>query len=62
VPALILVGREDALTPVADSEKMQSTIAGSRLVVIDNAGHVSNLEQTDQFNDALLTFLNEVSA
>ena len=60
VPALIIVGREDAITPVADSEKMQSRIAGSRLVVIENAGHVSNLEQTEQFNDALLGFLSSV--
>ena len=60
VPALILVGREDAITPVADSEKMQSRIEGSRLVVIENAGHVSNLEQTEQFNDALLGFLSTV--
>ena len=60
VPALIIVGREDAITPVADSEKMQSRIEGSRLVVIENAGHVSNLEQTEQFNDALLGFLSSV--
>jgi 3-oxoadipate enol-lactonase len=60
VPALILVGREDAITPVADSEKMQSRIEGSRLVVLENAGHVSNLEQTEQFNDALLGFLSTV--
>jgi 3-oxoadipate enol-lactonase len=60
VPTLILVGREDAITPVADSEKMQSQIEGSRLVVIENAGHVSNLEQTEQFNDALLGFLSSV--
>jgi 3-oxoadipate enol-lactonase len=60
VPTLILVGREDAITPVADSETMQSLIEGSRLVVIENAGHVSNLEQTEQFNDALLGFLSTV--
>lgn len=59
VPALILVGREDAITPVADSEKMQAKIAGSRLVVIENAGHVSNLEQTEQFNSALSAFLEK---
>lgn len=61
VPTLILVGREDTITPLADSEKLQSRIEGSRLIVIESAGHVSNLEQTDQFNDALLMFLNEVS-
>src|SRR6185436_8620610 len=58
-PTLILVGAEDAITPVADSEKMRDCIAGSRLVVIENAGHVSNLERTEQFNEALLKFLRE---
>src|ERR1043166_8933138 len=43
VPTLILVGAEDAITPVADSEKMQNAIDDSRLVVLDHAGHVSNL-------------------
>ena len=62
VPTMIVVGREDAITPVADSEKMQSKIAPSRLVVIENAGHVSNLEQTEQFNFALLRFLDRVFA
>jgi len=57
VPTLILVGAEDAITPVADSEKMHRAIAGSRLVVLENAGHVSNIERTQQFNDALLEFL-----
>ena len=60
VPTMIVVGREDAITPLADSEKMQSKIAGSRLVVLENAGHVSNLEQTEQFNFALLRFLERV--
>src|ERR1043165_8437284 len=60
-PALILVGREDPITPVRDSEKMNRAIAGSRLVVIDNASHVSNLERTDQFNEELVRFLNSLS-
>src|SRR5215203_2309200 len=59
VPTLILVGAEDALTPVADSEKMQHAIDNSRLVVLDHAGHVSNLERTQQFNDELLHFLSQ---
>jgi pimeloyl-ACP methyl ester carboxylesterase len=57
-PTVILVGREDPITPVADSEKMHREIAGSRLVVIENAAHVSNLERTDQFNEELMRFLN----
>jgi len=60
-PALILVGREDPITPVQDSEKMHREITGSRLVVIDNAAHVSNLERTEQFNDELVQFLNSLS-
>ncbi|HKU74900.1 MAG TPA: alpha/beta fold hydrolase [Pyrinomonadaceae bacterium] len=62
VPALILVGAEDAITPVADSEKMNERVAGSRLVVLENAGHVSNLERTEKFNEALLDFLRESSS
>ena len=58
VPTLILVGAEDAITPVADSEKMHQAIAGSSLVVLDHAGHVSNIERAKQFNDALLHFLS----
>ncbi|HEY3580522.1 MAG TPA: alpha/beta fold hydrolase [Pyrinomonadaceae bacterium] len=60
-PALILVGREDPITPVADSEKMQREIADSRLVVIDHAAHVSNLERTEEFNNGVVQFLNSLS-
>jgi len=58
VPTLILVGAEDAITPVADSEKMHHAIDSSRMVILDHAGHVSNLERTQQFNDELLHFLS----
>ncbi len=57
VPTLILVGREDPITPPADSEKMRERISGSQLSVIENASHVSNLEQPEQFNRALRDFL-----
>jgi pimeloyl-ACP methyl ester carboxylesterase len=58
-PTLILVGEGDPITPVEDSETMHREIAGSRLVVLENAAHVSNLERTEQFNEELLRFLNE---
>lgn len=58
-PSLILVGQEDQITPVKDSEKMHREIAGSRLVVIENAAHVSNLERTEQFNEELTRFLKQ---
>lgn len=58
-PTLIMVGVEDAITPVADSQKMHAAITNSRFVALENAGHVSNLERTEEFNKALLDFLTE---
>ncbi len=57
-PTLILVGRDDAITPVQDSEKMHGEIAGSRLVIIEHAGHVSNIERAEEFNKELLQLLS----
>ncbi len=57
IPTLIICGREDEVTPLAQSEFMNATIKGSILKVIDNAGHVSNLEQPNVFNQHLLDFL-----
>lgn len=59
VPTLIVVGKEDPITPLEDSKKMHERIGGSRLVVIENASHVSNLERPDQFNAALTSFVSE---
>jgi pimeloyl-ACP methyl ester carboxylesterase len=58
VPTLIVVGDEDALTPPAASEEMHRTIAGSEIVRIPQAGHLSNLEQPEHFTAALAAFLS----
>ena len=60
VPALIIVGREDPIRPVADSEFMQEMIPDSRLEIIEDAAHMTNMEQPDIFNDRLLSFLRVV--
>lgn len=57
VPTLVIVGSEDALTPPQLSETLASNIAGARLEKIPAAGHISNLEQPEAFNDALRLFL-----
>jgi pimeloyl-ACP methyl ester carboxylesterase len=57
-PVLIVVGDEDAITPPPLSEQMHRDIAGSELAVIKGAGHMSNMEQPTQFNDALARFLD----
>lgn len=59
-PTLILVGKEDSITPVADAELMHREIGGSRLQVIEGAGHISNLEKPEEFNKALVKFLRDV--
>lgn len=53
-PTLLLVGARDAITPPAEHAAMGAAIAGSRVEVIEGAGHLSNLERPDAFNDALL--------
>ncbi len=60
VPTLILVGSEDAITPPALSAEMQRGIHGSRLQLINGAGHVSNLERPAEFTGALKSFLSEL--
>jgi 3-oxoadipate enol-lactonase len=56
-PALIMVGAEDPGTPVAASRAIHERIAGSRLVILPSASHLSNIEQAQAFNTALTAFL-----
>ena len=58
VPTRVIVGAEDPSTPVAASQAIHQRIAGSDLVIIKDAAHLSNIEQTDVFNAALLDFLS----
>lgn len=57
VPALIVVGDEDAFTTRADAEEMHALLAGSDLVWMTGVGHMPNLERPAAFNDALVQFL-----
>lgn len=59
-PTLIVVGKEDKLTPPSDAEKMNQSIAFSHLQIIENAGHLPNLEEPDSFNQALGNFLKQL--
>jgi pimeloyl-ACP methyl ester carboxylesterase len=60
VPTLIIVGEEDGITPPDAARKMHEHIGGSRLVVIPEAGHLSNLESPEAFNGALAGFLSDL--
>ncbi len=57
VPALVVCGAEDALTPPADAEAIHRGVPGSTLAVLPRAGHLSALEDPAAFNAALVTFL-----
>ncbi|NYF80724.1 alpha/beta fold hydrolase [Granulicella arctica] len=57
LPTLIVVGSEDAFTSIADAELMQRGIRNSTMVIIEDAGHMPNMEKPDQFNEALKNFL-----
>lgn len=57
VPTLVVVGDQDTLTPPRVARDMAAAIAGSELVVLRNAGHLSNIEQPVEFNRALEAFL-----
>jgi pimeloyl-ACP methyl ester carboxylesterase len=53
VPALVVVGDEDAFTTRADAEQMSTLLKGSELVWIERVGHMPNLESEGEFNKAL---------
>ena len=57
-PTLVLAGDEDPALPAC--RYVHDKIHGSQLVVIPNAGHLSNLDQPEAFNQAVLGFLAKV--
>lgn len=56
-PTLIIWGKQDGLLPFADAAVFNKGIAGSKLVVFDNCGHVPQLEKIADFNKEVLSFL-----
>ncbi len=59
IPALVVCGEEDRLTPVAYSEFLASNINGARLQIVPEAGHMVMLESPDSVNRAIGAFLRE---
>lgn len=56
VPLLVLVGREDTLTPIELAQEIADAGRGE-LVILDGAAHLSNLDQPEAFTAELLRFL-----
>jgi 3-oxoadipate enol-lactonase len=59
VPTCIIVGEHDKLTPVSVAQTMHKTISGSELHLLPSAGHMSNLENTKDFNEKFASFLKK---
>ncbi|MDJ0932002.1 alpha/beta fold hydrolase [Breoghania sp.] len=57
-PVLVIAGAEDPATPPDHAHQIAEAIAGSELVVLSDAAHLSNIEQAALFNTALSDFLN----
>jgi pimeloyl-ACP methyl ester carboxylesterase len=62
VPVLLLWGEHDQRSPPAIGRQFVETVPNSQLVVLPNAGHVSNMEQPGVFNARVREFLVSVSA
>ncbi|WP_213956659.1 MULTISPECIES: alpha/beta fold hydrolase [unclassified Variovorax] len=59
VPTLVVVGEDDRVLPVAESRYIAERVKRSRMVVIERAGHLCNIEAPDEFDAALLQLLCE---
>jgi len=60
VPTLVLVGELDKLTPPSLSAKMRDNLRNAEFHIIPGAAHLSNLENPEEFNNHLLSFLNKL--
>jgi pimeloyl-ACP methyl ester carboxylesterase len=59
MPAVVIVGRNDLVTPVARTQEMATDIANARLVVIEDSGHMTPLEKPAEVSAALRRWLTQ---
>ncbi len=60
-PALVIVGEQDPATPVEMARTIQAALPSAELVILSSASHLSNVEQPEAFNQALLGFLDKLT-
>ncbi len=60
IPVLIMVGKDDKITPIAAAQQIHEKIFNSKLEIIQHAGHLTNLENPTAFNTHLVKFLEPV--
>jgi pimeloyl-ACP methyl ester carboxylesterase len=59
IPTVVIVGRQDQVTPLPRSEEMAADIANSRLIVLEECGHMSPLEKPAEVTAALRRWLSQ---
>lgn len=59
IPTVVIVGRQDQVTPLPRSEEMAADIADSRLIVLEECGHMSPLEKPAEVTAALRSWLSQ---
>ena len=62
IPTLVMHGEFDSVIPVLEAQSLHDKIKGSKLFVVPAAGHLSNLENPDAFNEQLLSFIAGLNA
>ena len=61
VPTLLMCGRQDRVTPLADHQAMAACVPGAHLEVIEDCGHLSTLEQPEAVTRALVGWLGKTA-
>jgi 2-hydroxy-6-oxonona-2,4-dienedioate hydrolase len=61
-PTLIVWGKYDELANPAGADRLEQAIAGSRKVIVDNCGHMPQLEKAEEFNRLIRDFLSTRAA
>lgn len=60
-PALIIAGREDQMTPPRYAEFLHAHLPASRLVWVEGAGHMVQVERPREVNEAIRRFIDDLS-
>ena len=60
VPTAVLLGSQDKITPLPLAEAMRARVPGAELHLIPDAGHFSNAENPEAFNERLVSFLKRL--
>jgi pimeloyl-ACP methyl ester carboxylesterase len=60
IPILLLAASEDKIIPLQEYIDLSKTLPAAQLQIIENCGHISNLEQPEIFNQVIHEFVNEL--